>query len=211
MTPRRDERKGSDAGDRYEPMPSFAALPSWLWRRAPRPARVAAVLLACAAAVAVVLLLGLGERGREQGRRDAADYRSRAKARLRADQAPRHGTAASVRSLRADLTLAIGADVARRFPRAGTPETACRRVRPVSRAGEPLPLPAADAYFKCFATQATKQTRAARLQTGYAYRARANLETLELAWCKLNPRPIHADQEEFIHVELSPECVPPVG
>ena len=87
--------------------------------------------------------------------------------------------------------------------------TSCRRITPVDTAGAPLPLPASDAYFTCFAVQKTQKTAAATLQTGYGFRARANLRTLAFAWCKLNPRPIHADQEEFLTVRLSDECVPP--
>lgn len=37
------------------------------------------------------------------------------------------------------------------------------------------------------------------------------LRTRAFAWCTLNPRPIYADQEEFIRVPLSRECVPPAS
>ncbi len=83
------------------------------------------------------------------------------------------------------------------------------RVTPVDSSGKAIQLPASDAYFTCFAVAKTTETGAARLQTGYRFRARASLSTLRFSWCKLNPRPIHADQEEFIRVELSGECVPP--
>ena len=75
-------------------------------------------------------------------------------------------------------------------------------------AGRPLDLPASEAYFTCFTVQRTDETIDATLDTGYGFRAKADLEARTFAWCKLNPRPIHADQEEFIRIELSRECVP---
>jgi hypothetical protein len=45
-------------------------------------------------------------------------------------------------------------------------------------------------------------------ETGYRFRARADLRRRTFARCKLNPRPIHPDQEEFVSVPLSEECSP---
>lgn len=195
--------------DRYEPMPSLAALPAWLWRRAPRSARLAVAGLAVVGAAGLAAMLVHGAGVRDGERRETAAFRTRAEARLRADQAPRHGRAPTARALPAALERAIGRDVVRRRLGPGMPVTSCRRVRPVDAAGTPLALPATDAYFTCFAVLRTGETGAATLQTGYGFRARANLATHAFAWCKLNPRPIHADQEEFIRVALSRECVPP--
>lgn len=194
--------------DRYEPLPSLAGLPAWLWRRASRPARIAVIAAAVLAALALAALVVSAVGLREDADRESAAYRARAEARLRADQAPRHGRAAAGTNLVAALEGAIDRDVRERLPRFGAPATECRRVRPVDATGRRLDLPPADAYFTCFALQRTNETIAATLQTGYFFRAKADLDTRTFAWCKLNPRPIHADQEEFIRVELSRECVP---
>lgn len=198
-----------DERDRYEPMPSFAALPLWLWRRMRRGVRLVAVVLAAAGVAGLVALVVNGAGAREDIRRQTASYRLHAEERLRADQAPRHGRAAALASLPKALERAIDRDVVRRLPRLGPPETGCRRVRPVDATGKALQLRRRDAYFTCFAVGKTTDTGAATLQTGYHFRARADLITLRFSWCKLNPRPIHADQEEFIRVALSEECVPP--
>jgi hypothetical protein len=198
-----------DVKDRYEPMPSFAALPLWLWRRTGRRSRVAVVVLAAAGAFGLAALVLDGTGVREDVRRQTASHRLRAEERLRADQAPRRGRAATLASLPEALEQAIDRDAMRRLPRLRSPVTSCRRVAPVDWTGKAIELPASDAYFTCFAVGRTTETGAARLQTGYGFRARANLDTLHFSWCKLNPRPIHADQEEFIRVELSEECVPP--
>ena len=190
-------------------MPPLPALPLWLWRRAGRPARVAIVLLAAAAVLGFGGFLVQATGVREDARRDAAANRVRAEQRLRADQAPRQGRAALASDLQPALERAINRDVGARLPRFGPAVTSCRRITPVDTGGVPLPLPATAAYFKCFAVQKTQQTAAATLQTGYGFRARADLRTLAFAWCKLNPRPIHADQEEFLTVRLSAECAPP--
>jgi len=192
-------------------MPSLAGLPAWLWRRAPGWARMALVGIAVLAVAGVAAFLVRGASAREDERREVAAFRARAEARVRADQAPRRGRAATAGALPAALERAIGRDVVGRRLGPGTPDTSCRRVRPVDAAGRPLALPAADAYFTCFAVLRTGETSAATLQTGFGFRARANLQTLAFAWCKLNPRPIHADQEEFIRVALPEACVPPTG
>jgi hypothetical protein len=45
-----------------------------------------------------------------------------------------------------------------------------------------------------------------RLLLGYRFRGRVELETGSDAWCKENPPPLHADQEEFVKVPVSREC-----
>jgi hypothetical protein len=195
-------------GDRYDPLPSLAGLPAWLWRRASRRARIAVIAGAAFAAAAVVLLVVSGIGLREDAERETASYRARAEQRLRADQAPRHGSAPAGASLVDALEAAIDRDVRERLPRFGPPVTTCRRVEPVDSSGRPLDVPASYAYFTCFAVQRTEDTIAATLDIGYGFRAKADLDAGTFAWCKLNPRPIHADQEEFIRVDLSRECVP---
>jgi heme exporter protein D len=194
--------------DRYEPMPSLAGLPRWLWRRASPPVRFVAVGAVALAAIGLAAVAVTGISRRDEASREVASHRARAEERLRADQAPRHGSAPAGANLVVALEAAIDRDVRERLPRFGPPDTTCRRVHPVDASGRRLDVAATDAYFTCFAVQRTNETIAATLDTGYGFRAKADLAARSFAWCKLNPRPIHADQEEFIRVDLSRECVP---
>ena len=45
-----------------------------------------------------------------------------------------------------------------------------------------------------------------KLVSGYRFRARVINDTGAVAWCKENPQPLHADQEEFVVVPLSKAC-----
>jgi DNA-binding SARP family transcriptional activator len=91
----------------YEPLPDLGALPGWVWRRLPRPGKVA-VALVPVVVVVLVLLLGPGiERAKQDRTRSEEQQRERARAerieRIRAEQRPRLGRAA-----------AAGGDLARR-------------------------------------------------------------------------------------------------
>jgi hypothetical protein len=207
--------------DRHEPMPSLVGLPRWFWRRQTRRMRLACVALAIVASAAVVLFIVHGAGVRRDVRDEVARIRESTIARLKADQAPHHvqltaaerraaasGDAAAV--VRVALERVVAADAAKRGGSLRA-SPACRRIHPVANDGRPLELPSTDAHYRCFATLRTDQTIAATLQSGYFYRARADLETLRFAWCKLNLRPIHADQEEFITVPVSPECMASAG
>jgi hypothetical protein len=84
----------SDTG-RYEALPGLTGLPSWIWRRLPRPAKVGVALLPFVV-VGLVLALGPGiEEGKE--RRASAQATRLAEARaervehLRGEQRPRFG------------------------------------------------------------------------------------------------------------------------
>jgi hypothetical protein len=44
------------------------------------------------------------------------------------------------------------------------------------------------------------------LLLGYRFRGRVELGTGLAAWCKENPPPLHADQEEFVRVPVSRAC-----
>ena len=44
------------------------------------------------------------------------------------------------------------------------------------------------------------------LVSGYRFKARVVRASGAAAWCKENPRPLHADQEEFVVVPLSRAC-----
>jgi hypothetical protein len=45
------------------------------------------------------------------------------------------------------------------------------------------------------------------LVSGYRFRGRVNRATGAAAWCKQNPRLLHADQEEFVVVPVSRACI----
>jgi DNA-binding SARP family transcriptional activator len=77
----------------YEPLPDLGALPGWVWRRLPRPGKVAVALLPIVL-VLLVLLLGPGiERAKEDRTRSEEQRLERARAerveRIRAEQRPR--------------------------------------------------------------------------------------------------------------------------
>ena len=203
---------------RYEPMPGLLGTPLFIWRRAPTRARVmVVVLLLTGFAGGGVLLAGADDR-RAERRLRAEQNRARLAAEIAADQRPRRGrVTARVRAqgrseaLAAALVRSVSADISRRAAQGRRVRTTCRRVEPVDGLGRPLRLPAADVYFTCFASYDIERSSAANLQLGYRVRARGDLETLGYSWCKLNPRPIHADQGEFITVPLSRSCVPPTS
>ena len=44
------------------------------------------------------------------------------------------------------------------------------------------------------------------LVLGYRFRGRVELKSGSAAWCKENPPPLHADQEEFVKVPVSRDC-----
>jgi hypothetical protein len=82
----------SDAG-RYEALPGLTGLPSWIWRRLPRPVKVGVALLPFVA-VGLVLALGPGiEEGKEKRASAQAERLAEARAerveRLRREQRPR--------------------------------------------------------------------------------------------------------------------------
>src|SRR5215218_5912924 len=82
---------------RYEPLPGLLELPRFVWRRIPRPARIALAVLAGAAVVGTAIaipLIASGKReGAEKERRADAIAKARAERRLRADQKPHRGRA----------------------------------------------------------------------------------------------------------------------
>lgn len=179
------------------------------------------MIVALVLAVAGCVLIAGAGAVREEAQRRAEENVERIRRALAADQRPRHGvvTAASrarhpgvtgAQLVEASLEDAIAADVRKRFveDRADQPVARCERLRPARSDGRPLVLRRGNAYFGCFATVKIDRYAVRNLETGYRFRARADLAAGTFAWCKLNPRPIHPDQEEFISVPLSRECVP---
>jgi hypothetical protein len=198
---------------RRKPLPNLLRLPGRLWRMLPPLGKVAVGLaIAALAALAVVLippaLENAGENRANQRRAAAANFEA-IRRRLVEDQRPR----------RATLSLpagAVGDEIARRIEphvmadvrtrvREGTldgpiEQTSCRTLRRTQERGWLV--------FTCLAEQ-FRETDAYRdrdIISGYRFRARVNLATGAVAWCKENPRPLHPATEEFVVVSLSRAC-----
>ena len=63
------------------------------------------------------------------------------------------------------------------------------------------------ATFTCLVERGRRGTYQGRdLLLGYRFRGRVELKSGSAAWCKENPPPLHADQEESVKVSLSREC-----
>jgi hypothetical protein len=205
------EEKGSE---RRAPLPNVLRLPARLWRMLPPLGKVAVGLLLAAAAVLAVALVppaldNAGE-NRENERRAAAANLERIRRTLVQEQRPRRATLA----LPANATPAevasrvepLVTDDARDRAAAGDLRgpigaTSCEPVRRHSRQSGFLVL-------TCLAERGTLQGvyRERALVTGARFRARVELATGAVAWCNENPRPLHADQEEFVVVPLSRAC-----
>jgi hypothetical protein len=193
--------------ERRSAVPSIVRLPGRLWRLLPTWGRVAtaALLVALAAAVAILLPPALENAAdnRENQRRAEAANLEEIRQNLIASQRPRR-TVLSRPLSAAGLAAAVGADFERRV-HAGELEgpagpTTCRPV-------QPQPSPAAIVYTCVAQRGAEKGVYLDRnLVSGYRFKARVVRANGAAAWCKENPRPLHADQEEFVVVPLSRLC-----
>jgi hypothetical protein len=199
--------------DRYEPLPGFADLPGWAWRRIGRRGRIAAgVLLVAAIAVAVALASGIRESKRENAeseRRERARLEERRLQELRAEQRPHFGRldavapsgAPAARRLEAraelmeGLAAAILAD-ARRRVRRGRLEgpilrTACEPFpRTVEGIGAERDLSRRRGRYSCVAVTADIPRSEASLGgvIGHQYRVLVDFETGRYAFCKVSGR-----------------------
>jgi hypothetical protein len=94
------EESSREPTERYEPLPGFAELPGWIFRRLGRGGRVAVLLgLVGLIALAIALTPMLRESKQERAaseRREKAALRERAIQRLQAEQRPRFGVSDSV-------------------------------------------------------------------------------------------------------------------
>ena len=190
---------------RYEPLPGFAQLPAWAWRRAGLVARVvvaAALLAAVAFAVAVVPALRDSARERDEAlRRERAEQRAQVVRQLEAEQRPHTGRSASVApataperrrlaaraALRDDVAAAIAAD-ARARVRRGELDGPIRRVecepypRTVDGEGAEADLARRRGRYACLAV--TAEFTGGLL--GHQYRALVDFETGRYAHCKIS-------------------------
>lgn len=205
----RHAERGGQAGEeeRHRPLPGFLALPLRIWRVLSPAGRLAlgGALVACAALMAVLLPPAFenAAENKVNERRAAAANLEEIRRGLVADQRPRRARLPlPVRA--AAVEAAVGADYARRV-RAGdldgpVGETSCRRVDRKQQRGSTV--------FTCLAARGGIEGEYGdrALVTGYRFRARVVLASGAAAWCKENPRPLHADQEEFVVVPLSRAC-----
>ena len=217
------------AEQHYEPLPGLLGLPRFVWRRTPRPARIAIVVLAGAAALGTAIAIPLIASGKREGaaeeRRADAASKAREERRLRADQAPRRDRAAHAprapeaareAAITAALERAITADARARY-RAGTlsgpavKSTVCRADSTEVADLQPAARRAGGAVLVCLAaTTVSTRPDGARFAVGFEFIAAANWRRATFTWCKTNPPP----GEKFggvrrAEVQLERACVNP--
>ena len=199
---------------RYEPLPGFAELPGWIWRRLSRRSRFAlgvTLLAVVGLSVALVPALRQEQRERAAAERQAAGEQHAQRIRaIQAEQRPRH--------LRSDSVAPAGASRRERLAaRAGLMDElrgaivgdARRRVRegtlagPIRRATcEPFPatvdavgadkdLARHHGRFACLAITTEIQGTAGNAAgaVGHPYRAQVDFRTGRYALCKISGRP----------------------
>jgi hypothetical protein len=201
------------AEERRRALPSLLRLPGQLWRLL-SPLGKAAVALALAALAALAAALvppaldNAGENRENQRRATAANF-AEIRRTLVEDQRPRRATL----SLPADVAPA---EIARRVAprvmadararvRAGSlggpiEGTSCRPVRHTQEAGA-LVLTCLAEHFREEGAYLERD-----IVGGYRFRARVDLATGAVAWCKENPRPLHPATGEFVVVPISRAC-----
>jgi hypothetical protein len=195
------------AEERRRALPNLLLLPARLWQLLPGWGRigVGALLLALAAAVALLLPPALENAAdnRENQRHAAAANLEQIRRDLIENQRPRRAIVPRPVTP-AGVAMAVGADFRQRV-REGelegpTGRTTCRPVRPQHER--------AAIVFTCMAERGGEQGRYLdrNLVSGYRFKARVMRATGAAAWCRENPRPLHADQEEFVVVPLSRAC-----
>ncbi|MGH2844751.1 MAG: hypothetical protein ACRDL0_01780 [Thermoleophilaceae bacterium] len=199
--------------ERYEPLPGFAELPRWAWRKMGRGGRVAAgVLLLALIGLGVALAPGIRETKEERAeseRRERAERRDELVRRLRAEQRPRFrrsdsvapaGASASERlaaraELMDELYAAVLAD-ARRRVRSGALEGPIRRTecepfpRTSESAGAHRSLSQRRGRYSCVAVTSEFGRSAVSIGgvIGYPYRVKVDFETGRYAYCKISGR-----------------------
>jgi hypothetical protein len=193
--------------DRYEPLPPLPQLPLWLWRKASRGVRAAIVAVALVAVAGLVVLAALAPaEHRREARRRAAAHAALVRG-MREDQRPRTAALPDGASIIPTLESGITRELRSRSLSAAS--TSCHRVTPRRTDGSLVPVAPATRYFKCFAQSAATKTIYGNLASGYYLYASADLGRRRLAWCKVNPRPMNANQGAALPpVSLRPPCVP---
>jgi hypothetical protein len=195
-------------GERRSPLPNFLTLPARGWRSLSGRGRAFVVALAAALfALGVALVppaLDNASQNEADERAAIAKNRERIRRILREQQRPRRAVLPPDESIAPALAAHVQAD-ARVRVREGTLDgpignTECERIE---RTGENPRF----ATFTCLVERGGRGTYRGRdLLLGYRFRGRVELKSGGAVWCKENPPPLHADQEEFVKVPVSREC-----
>jgi hypothetical protein len=195
-------------GERRSPLPSFLTLPARGWRSLSGRGRAVVVALAVAhVALGVALVppaLDNASQNEADERAAIAKNRERIRRTLVEQQRPRWTVLPQGEPIGPALAAHVQAD-ARVRVRDGTLDgpignTECERIE---RTGENPRF----ATFTCLVERGGRGTYQGRdVLLGYRFRGRVELKSGSAAWCKENPPPLHADQEEFVKVPLSREC-----
>jgi hypothetical protein len=197
-----------DPVERRSALPGFLSLPARGWRGLSAAGKAAVLVLAAAlVALAAVLLPPAVENAQQNvvnERRAIAANRERMRRELVREQRPQRAVLPAALPLAQGLAARVDADARRRVA-AGRLEgpvgpTTCERI---TRTGEDPRY----ATFTCLVEQGDRGVYRGRdVRSGYRFRGRVQLDARRAAWCKENPPPLHADQEEFVRVQLSRAC-----
>ena len=191
-----------DAPDRYEPMPGFAELPGWLWRRTGTGARVATGALLLFVIVAVAVLVPSISSSRHERtvaeQRAAAAQREPQLRRLQAEQRPHfaRSTAGARAGVMTDLSASILADARGRVASHQLPGPILRvECEPFPRTVGGTP-PERDpsvrsGRYACVAVTAdiARSAGGEAGAIGHPYRAMVDFRTGRYAYCKISGRP----------------------
>jgi hypothetical protein len=201
------------ADERRRPLPNLFRLPGQLWRLLPVWGKVAVglVLAALAGLAAVLVPPALDNAGENRAnlRRATAENFAEIRRRLVEDQRPRRATLTlPANVVAAEIARRVAVHVqadARKRVEAGTLDgpverTSCRPVRRTQEAGWLVLTCLAEEFREADAY------RDRDIVSGYRFRARVELATGAVAWCKENPRPLHPATGEFVVVDLSRAC-----
>jgi hypothetical protein len=203
---RSDTQPVAGPSDRYEPLPGFAELPRWVWRRIGPRVRigvVVALVLAVGGTVALVPAIDESRRQRAAAeRRDREERHERSVRELQAEQRPRFGRAAApagsaprirlaARAAAIDeLSASIVADARRRVQR-GDLDGTIRRAecepfpRSVGAVDPARQLSRRRGRYACIAVTSEFEGGA----IGHPYRAMIDFESGRYAFCKISGRP----------------------
>ena len=205
---KRGEWTAPGGGERRSPLPSFLTLPARGWRALSRGGRMIVLVLAAVLLVVTVVkvppALDNAARNEANERAAIAANRERIRRTLVEQQRPRRAMLPAAAPIAPALAEQVRADALERA-RAGTLDgpigrTGCERI---TRTGEDPRF----ATFTCLVERGGRGTYRGRdLLLGYRFRGRVELGSGRAAWCKENPPPLHADQEEFVKVPVSRAC-----
>lgn len=195
--------------ERHQPLPGFASLPAWAWRRLGTTGRVAVVAVLVALVATGIYLAPRISAGKHERSVQEARALARARAadvrRLRRDQAVHRArtSAHTVAGATAALELAIGRDLRAR-QRAGTlAPPAVRRVRCGPLPEDPK-LKDDIARVKCLGITSGI---AGTVEVGYEVLGAVEPAAGRLVWCKSNPAAGEkANGASLADVPLSAQC-----